>query len=49
MGKYVFIDDSEQMDEKIINLLHDSLRPYVSNLKYQFDKNKVEKILPLPN
>ncbi len=49
MGKYIFIEDSEQMDQKIMNLLQDSLGPYISDFNFQYDKDLVERILPLPN
>lgn len=49
MGKYIFIEDSDQMDQKIVNLLQDSLSPYISDFNFEYDKEIIERILPLPN
>jgi hypothetical protein len=38
-GHHVFIDDSEDPSEKIIQLLADSLSPVISKMRLSFDPN----------
>lgn len=47
-GCHVFISDSEDPSEKIIQLLTDSLSPVISKMKLSYDKNLVESIIPNP-
>ena len=47
-GKYEFIGDNEDMNAKIISLLQDSLTPFLTDIKLEYDKTVVEMISPLP-
>jgi hypothetical protein len=47
-GHHVFINDSEDPSEKIIQLLADSLSPVISKMKLSFDPKVVECIIPNP-
>jgi hypothetical protein len=47
-GSHVFITDSEDPSEKIIQLLTDSLSPVISRMKLSYDKDLVESIIPNP-
>ncbi len=49
MGQYIFIEDNESMDDKIINLLQESLRPFIYDFNIEYDKNLIERIIPIPN
>ena len=45
---HIFINDSEDPSEKIIQLLTDSLSPVISKVRLDFDKDVVESIIPNP-
>ena len=47
-GSHVFIDDTEDASEKIIQLLTDSLSPVISKAVLQFDRELVESVIPNP-
>jgi len=47
-GSHVFINDSEDPAEKIIQLLTDSLSPVINKINLKFDKSVVESIIPNP-
>ena len=47
-GSRVFIKDTEDPSEKIIQLLADSLSPAITRVKLDFDRDVVESILPNP-
>ena len=47
-GSHVFINDSEDPSEKIIQLLSDSLSPAINKISLKFDKSIVESIIPNP-
>lgn len=48
-GCHVFINDSEDPSDKIIQLLTDSLSPVIFKIKLDFDPNLVESIIPNPS
>ena len=47
-GSHVFIKDTEDPSEKIIQLLADSLSPAITRVKLDFDRDVVESIIPNP-
>jgi len=47
-GKHEFIAENEDMNEKIINLLEDSITPFLSNFQMVYDKTLIEIVAPLP-
>lgn len=48
-GKHEFIGDNEDMNAKIIGLLQDSLTPFLTDIKLEYDKNIVEMMSPVPD
>lgn len=48
-GHYTFITDKENPNEKIIQLLTDSLSPVISKMKLAFDNKIVKSVIPNPN
>ena len=47
-GKYEFIADNEDMNQKIITLLEDSITPFLSEFSVSYDKELIEMISPAP-
>ena len=47
-GKHEFIAENEDMNEKIIGLLEDSITPFLSDFKMTYDINLINIIAPLP-
>ena len=47
-GHHIFITDSEDPSDKIIQLLTDSLSPVISKIKLGYDRDIVESIIPNP-
>lgn len=47
-GYHIFIKDSENPAEKIIQLLNDSLTPVISKVDLSYDKSIVKSIIPNP-
>lgn len=47
-GRHEFIGDGEDMNAKILGLLQDSLTPFLTDIKLEYDEKVVEMITPLP-
>lgn len=47
-GKHEFIAENEDMNEKIISLLEDSITPFLSDFKMNYDKNLISIVAPIP-
>ena len=47
-GQHEFIGDDEDMNAKILGLLQDSLTPFLTDIKLEYDEKVVEMITPLP-
>lgn len=47
-GKHEFISETEDMNEKIIGLLEDSITPFLSDFKMNYDTNLINIIAPVP-
>lgn len=47
-GKYEFILNLQEMNEKIIYLLQDALSPFFNEIQMEYDKNIVELVSPMP-
>jgi hypothetical protein len=47
-GKAIFIKDSDDVQGKIIRLLEKALTPSITNFSFEFDKNVVAAISPMP-
>ena len=47
-GKHEFIADNDDMNEKIIGLLKDSLSSFLTDIRLQYDESIVQIITPLP-
>ena len=48
-GKYEFIENLNDLNEKVIYLLQDAITPYLSDCELEYDKNIVEIVSPMPN
>ena len=47
-GQHQFIAENENMNEKIIGLLEDSITPFLSDLNLNYDKSLINIIVPTP-
>ena len=47
-GNHMFVNNTKNITEKIINLLTSSLSPVISQIKLQYDESIVESIVPNP-
>ena len=47
-GKYEFITNLKDMNEKVIFLLQDAISPFYTDVKIEYDKEIVELMSPLP-
>lgn len=47
-GKYLFVEDLQQMKEKLQYILRDSLTPFLENVHVQLEQKYVKAISPLP-
>lgn len=48
-GQHEFIGDNDDMNGKIISLLHMAVTPFLDNFSLKFDENLVEMIVPNPD
>ena len=47
-GKHEFIAENEDMNDKIVGLLEDSITPFLTDFKMSYDKELINIITPLP-
>ena len=47
-GKFHFVSDNEEINAKVIDLLEDSLTPYLKAFKVETNAIKISSIIPDP-
>jgi hypothetical protein len=47
-GYSIFIEDEEKPEQKIITMLENTLSPVISKIELEYNKDKVESIVPNP-